>query len=538
MTVLGINGGVRAGYQDVSAVLLCDGRIVAAVEEERLNRVKHSPGQLPFLAVHEVLALGCIGIHDVDVIATHGSTWGEQYDRVLKEYFTYNFGHCPQTVRYHHHLCHAASAYYASGMDGAMVLTVDASGDGISLQKAIGCNGKLEVLEQIGRDNSLGILYAMMTQFCGFTRDTDEYKLMGLAPYGNPDAVDLSFLLACANGAYQVDGDFMKQYAPGQPQGSRQQAVFNQHLTEKLGKPRLPGSVMTQHQMDIAAATQRLLEDALCEVVRGMAEQTGLRTLCLAGGVALNCAANRRLLALDCIDDIFVQPASGDSGISLGAAYLASVDSGITPKPMTTAKLGRSFGSEEIEDYLKKLGVRYETVSEPWQVAADLILQNRVVGWMEGRAEFGPRALGSRSILASPFNAKMKDIINSRIKFREGFRPFCPSILETDLEKAFSSPKSTLPHMTVNVDVTSDSFPSVTHVDRTARVQTVSVEDEGNFPKLLESIRQSTGTGIVVNTSFNRNREPMVYSVMDAVPAFYGCGMDALLIGEFLLTKK
>lgn len=538
MTILGINGGVRAGYQDVSAVLLRDGRIVAAVEEERLNRVKHSPGQLPFLAVHEVLALGGIGIHDVDVIATHGSTWGEQYDRVLKEYFTYNFGHCPQTVRYHHHLCHAASAYYASGMDGAMVLTVDASGDGISLQKAIGRNGKLEVLEQIGRDNSLGILYAMMTQFCGFTRDTDEYKLMGLAPYGNPDSVDLSSLLEFRKGAYQVNGDFMKQYAPGQPQGSRQQAVFNQHLTAKLGTPRLPGSVMTQHHMDIAAATQRLLEDALCEVVRGMAEQTGLRTLCLAGGVALNCAANRRLLALDCIDDIFVQPASGDSGISLGAAYLASVDSGITPKPMTTAKLGRSFGSEEIEDYLKKLGVRYETVSEPWQVAADLILQNRVVGWMEGRAEFGPRALGSRSILASPFNAKMKDIINSRIKFREGFRPFCPSILETDLEKAFSSPKSTLPHMTVNVDVTSDSFPSVTHVDRTARVQTVSAQEEGNFPKLLESIKRSTGTGIVVNTSFNRNREPMVYSVMDAVPAFYGCGMDALLIGEFLLTKK
>jgi len=538
MTILGINGGVRAGYQDVSAVLLRDGEIIVAVEEERLNRVKHSPGQLPFLAVHEVLYLGGIGICDVDVIATHGSTWGETYDEVLREYFTYNFGYCPRITRYHHHLCHAASAYYASGMDGAMVLTVDASGDGISLQKAIGRAGKLEVLEQITRDNSLGILYAMMTQFCGFTRDTDEYKLMGLAPYGNAGAVDLSFLLEIGNGAYQVNGDYMKQYAPGQPQGSRQQAVFNQQLITKLGEPRLPGSVMGQRFMDIAAATQQLFEHALCEVVRGMAQQTGLRRLCLAGGVALNCAANRSILALDCIDDLFVQPASGDAGISLGAAYLASADAGIVPKPMTTAKLGRSFNSEEIENTLKKLGVRYERVNEPWQVAADLILQDEVVGWMEGKAEFGPRALGGRSILASPFNADMKDIINNRIKFREGFRPFCPSVLEEDFSRAFISPKKELPYMTVNVGVVSQHYPAVTHVDGTARVQTVTADEVGNFPSLLKAIKAATGTGMVVNTSFNRNREPMVYSVMDAVSAFYGCGMDAMLVGEFLLTKK
>lgn len=537
MIVLGINGGVRAGYQDVSAVLLRDGEVISAVEEERLNRVKHAPGQLPFLAVHEVLSLGGIGIRDVDVLATHGSTWGEVYDGVLKEYFTYSFGHCPHIERYHHHLCHAASTYYASGMDEAMVLTVDASGDGISMQKAIGRGGKLDVLDQIPRDNSLGILYAMMTQFCGFTRDTDEYKLMGLAPYGNPDAVDFSFLLEFGNGAYQVNGDFMKQYAAGQPQGSRQQAVFNQHLIRKLGDPRPVGDTLTQHHMDIAAATQRLLEEALCEVVRGMAQQTGLRRLCLAGGVALNCAANRRILALDSVDDLFVQPASGDAGISLGAAYLATVDAGIAPKPMTTAKLGRSYNSEEIEDSLKKLGVKYERVSEPWQMAADLILQDKVVGWMEGRAEFGPRALGGRSILASPFNADMKDIINSRIKFREGFRPFCPSVLQEDFNKAFSSPRTELPYMTVNVDVISNGYPAVTHVDRTARVQTVCSDEDGEFPKLLRSVKEETGIGMVVNTSFNRNREPMVYSVMDAVSAFYGCGMDVLFIGNHVLKK-
>lgn len=538
MTILGINGGVRAGYQDVSAVLLRDGSIVAAVEEERLNRVKHSAGQLPFLAVQEVLALGGIGIHDVDMIATHGSTWGEQYDEAVREYFTYNFGHCPKIARYHHHLCHAASTYYASGMDEAMVLTVDASGDGISLQKAVGRNGKLEVLEQIGRNNSLGILYSMMTQFCGFTRDTDEYKLMGLAPYGHPEAVDLSGLLEIGNGTFRINGAYMKQYAPGQPQGSRQQAVFNQKLISELGQPRIPGSPFTQHFKDIAAATQTMLEEALCEVVRGFAQQTGLRKLCLAGGVALNCAANRRLLALDCIDDIYVQPASGDAGISLGAAYLASAEAGIPPQPMTTAKLGREFSNGEIAETLQKLGVKYQEVSEPWQVAAELILQDKVVGWMEGRAEFGPRALGSRSILASPLKAQMKDIINARIKFREGFRPFCPSVLEEDFSKAFASPKNELPYMTVNVDVISDQYPAITHVDRTARVQTVSPAEKGHFPKLLQTLKDATGTGMVVNTSFNRNKEPMVYNVMDAVSAFYGCGMDALIIGDFVLTKK
>ncbi len=538
MIALGINGGVRAGYQDVSAVLLRDGSVVAAVEEERLSRVKHSAGQLPFLAVHEVLSLGGISIREVDVIATHGSTWGVQYEDVLKEYFMYNFGHCPRILRYHHHLCHAASAYYASGMDEAMIITVDASGDGISLQKAIGRGVHLDVKEQITRDNSLGLFYAMMTQFCGFNRDTDEYKLMGLAPYGNPESIDLSFLLEWGNGTYQVNADFMKQYAPGKPQGSRQQAVFNQNLLQRLGSPRVPGSIMDERFVNIAAATQRMLEEAICEVVQGMATQTGLRKLCVAGGVALNCAANRKLLALDCLDELYVQPAAGDAGISLGAAYLASAEAGIRPRPMTTVKLGREFSSSETEDSFNKLGIRHQKVSQPWSVVGDLILKGNVVGWMEGRAEFGPRALGSRSILASPFNPEMKTIINHRVKFREGFRPFCPSVLESDFNKAFRSSLSVLPFMTINVDVISDDYPSVTHVDRTARVQTVSAGDEGNFRKVLQSVKEVTGTGMVVNTSFNRNREPMVYSVMDAVSAFYGSGMDSLIVGDFLLRKN
>ena len=537
MIILGINGGVRAGYQDVSAVLLHEGKLIAAVEEERLSRVKHSPGQLPFLAVHEVLSLGNISIRDVDVIATHGSTWGNQYDEVLNSYFTNTFGFCPRTVRYHHHQCHAASAYYASGFEDAMILTIDASGDGISLQKAIGKNGSINVVEQISRDNSLGIFYAMMTQFCGFHRDTDEYKLMGLAPYGNANEIDLSFLIELSNGDFKTNSDYKINYAVGQPQGSRQQVVFNQNLVDKLGSPRIPNSEVTQFYKNVAASTQQLLEDVLCDVVKKFSAETGLKKLCLAGGVALNCAANQKLLQLDCLEEIYVQPAAGDAGISLGATYLASAEYDKVPEAMTTAKLGRTFSDDEIEGQLKMLGVKYEKVEEPYSVATDLILQDKIIGWVEGGAEFGPRALGSRSILASAFNPNMKDIINRKIKFREGFRPFCPSVLEEDFTKAFSSKQKTLPYMTVNVDVVSDNYPSITHVNKTARVQTVSKSEAENFAKLLQAIQQQKGIGIVINTSFNRNREPMVYNTIDAISAFYGSGMDAMLVGCFLVKK-
>ncbi len=538
MVILGINGGVRLGYQDVSAVLLRDGVVLAAVEEERLSRVKHSPGQLPQLAVQEVLSLGGISIHDVDIIATHGSTWGEQYDEVLQRYFTHTFGHCPRIVRYHHHNCHAASAYFASGFDEAMVLTVDASGDGISLQRSIGRGGSMSLVERIPRENSLGILYAMLTQFCGFTRDTDEYKLMGLAPYGNAKAVDLSFLLEKGKDRFRVNGDFMVQYAPGQPQGSRQQAVFNEKLIERLGRPRIPGTAMSDHYMNLAAAAQRLLEDALVEVVSEFAKETGLRKLCMAGGVALNCAANRKLLALDCIDELFIQPASGDAGISLGAAYLASAEFDRTPQPMTTAKLGRSYSESEVADTLGMLGLRYDEVLEHHLHASELLMRGQVVGWMEGRAEFGPRALGSRSIIASPEGADMKDRINRKVKFREGFRPFCPSVREEDFSKVFSSKMNVLPYMTVNVDVVADAYPAITHVDRTARVQTVAGNDTSGFRQVLDTMHDSMGMGMVVNTSFNRSREPMIYSPIDALSAFYGSGLDALFIGPFLLSKK
>ena len=536
MIILGINGGVRLGYQDVSAVLLRDGKILAAVEEERLNRIKHSPGQLPYRSILEVLSIAGLQMRDVDLVATHGSTWGVEYETVLKRYFKYTFNASPKIIRYHHHLCHAASAYYASGFDDAMVLTTDASGDGVSMQRAIGQGSELKVVEEVPRTNSLGILYSMLTQFCGFTRDSDEYKLMGLAPYGNPNRIDLSFLVDLSSKGFLVNPQYLFSTEPGQPQASRQQAIFNQSVIEKLGNPRIPGSELTQHHKDMAASTQQLLEEVLCKVVKEFYEDTGIRKVCLAGGVALNCAANKKILELDFIDDVFVQPAAGDAGISLGAAYLASVQFDKKPERQVGTKLGRNYTEAEVADQLSQLGIRFKVMEDPAHLAAEMINQNKVIGWFNGRAEFGPRALGSRSILASAIDPNMKEVINRKIKFREGFRPFCPSVITEDFNKAFSSPAQELPYMTVNVNVNSDHFPAITHVDGTARVQTVDDSDTA-FHQLLKSVGNQQELGMVVNTSFNRMGEPMVYSVRDAVSCFFGSGLDHLILGRNLVSK-
>jgi carbamoyltransferase len=537
MIILGINGGVRLGYQDVSAVLLRDGKILAAVEEERLSRIKHSPGQLPYRSIQEVLSIAGIEMRDVDVVATHGSTWGDGYEAMLKRYFKYTFNASPKVIRYHHHLCHAASAYYASGYEDAMVLTTDASGDSVSMQRAIGCGSELAVVEQVPRTNSLGILYSMMTQFCGFTRDSDEYKLMGLAPYGNPNRVDLSFLVDLSGKGFKVNQSYMFTAEPGQPQPSRQQAIFNPRLIDELGAPRIPESELSQLYKDMAASTQQLLEEVLCKVVREFHEETGIRKVCLAGGVALNCAANKKILELDFIDDIFVQPASSDAGISLGAAYLASTRFDRRPERQVGTKLGRNYSEAEVADELSQLGISFNVLEDSAEVAADLLNRDKVIGWFNGRAEFGPRALGSRSILGSATNPDMQELINRKIKFRESFRPFCPAVIKEDFKKAFSSPAEELPYMTVNVDVRSDQFPAITHVDGTARVQTVN-DSDASFHQLLNLVGERQGISMVVNTSFNRMGEPMVYSVRDAVSCFFGSGLDSLFIGSIFIEKK
>lgn len=540
MYVLGINGGVRLGYQDISAVLMKDGEVIAAVEEERLNRIKHSPGQLPEFAVKQVLQQAGITIHDVDFIASHGSTWGDKYEEVLQGYFTYNFGHCPAIRRVHHHNAHGASAFFASGFDEALVLTIDNSGDGVSTKISHGKGAELIPITEYTRPNSLGMFYSLITQFCGFRRDTDEYKLMGLSSYGDRKKYNFDWLLKYGNGTYSFDDQYLKYIEPGQSQPTRQEMVFSDKFIEKLGKKRLSHEPLTQYQKDLAASAQQQFENVLLDLVTHHHKQTGLRKLCLSGGAALNCVANQQLMNLDFIDELYVQPASSDAGISLGAAYLVSVLEGATPRKMQTAYLGNEYSNEEIKKVLDFSNITYKNTDNPAAYAAQKVSEDKVIGWFQGKMEFGPRALGNRSILANPANAAMKDIVNSKIKFREAYRPFCPSVLEEDSELYFTGKQPIAPYMTITYDVKESQgtkIPAVTHVDNTARIQTVNQKQNPLYYQLLLQMKQITGMGVVLNTSFNRNREPMVCSPLDAISCFYGSGLDCLVMGNFVMEK-
>jgi carbamoyltransferase len=537
--ILGINGGVRIGYRDASAVLLQDGQIIAAIEEERLNRTKGSPSQLPEMAIHQVLKMAGITMKEVAVVATHGSTWGDQYDAVLKNFLKTNFGYAPHVMRFHHHDCHAAGAFFASGFEDAAILTVDNSGDGISTQIAKGTSSGIQVLERWERPNSLGLFYGMLTQFCGFTRDSDEYKLMGLAPYGKAD-IDLHSVLSLHSEGYELNTDYLQPIVPGQPQPTVQQAIYSQKLEHLLGPRRLEHAPMTDHYLNIAASAQKQLEEALVMLVRKAIRLTGLRKICLSGGVALNCAANKVLMNLPEVEAIYVQPAGGDAGISQGAAYLAAKEKGIEPRSMPHTCWGTSFSNDDIRIALKNTGVRFAEVDDPAEKAAQLVASGKVIGWMQGRMEFGPRALGSRSILANPTTADIKALVNQKIKFRESFRPFCPSVLEEDAGLYFKGKQLIAPYMTINYDCTElaqEQIPGVVHVDQTARIQTVDAVSHPLYRQYLQQLKEHTGHGVSLNTSFNVNRQPIVHNPYEAIGTFYSCGLDALVMGDYLVEK-
>lgn len=539
MYILGINGGVRPGYQDISAVLMLGGKIITAIEEERLNRIKFSPGQLPEKAIEFVLQYAGITIKEVGLIASHGSTWGDEYASKLRGYFEFNFGYCPPIEFVHHHMAHAASTFYPSGFDKAMVITYDGSGDGVATQLAVGEGTSITVKERISRPHSLGIFYSMITQYCGFKRDSDEYKLMGLAPYGKPLTFDFSEILHTQNGNYSLDESFLKPIPTGQSQPTRQEMMFSDKLNALLGPHRIKGMPVNQHYMDVAAAAQLALENAIIDTVTAFHKQTGLRKLCIAGGVALNCLVNQKLMNLPFIDEFYVCPASSDAGVSLGAALYASVQNGFNIEPYDNVFWGPEYSNDAIRKILDATGTRYTEVA-PDIIAAKLVAQDKVVAWFQGRMEFGPRALGARSILANPCNPDMKDLLNHKIKFRESFRPFCPSVTEVESSVYFTGKQKVSPFMTITYDVDFDKallIPAVTHVNNTARIQTVNPKQNALYYNMIKNFAAITSHPVVVNTSFNTNNEPIVCSPFDALANFHKSGIDALVIGDFLVEK-
>jgi len=541
MKILGISGGFRQGYQDVSAALVIDGKVIAAAEEERFNRIKFSPGKLPILAVKNILEFAQLEMKDIDVLAFHGSTWGDDIYEKIREFYQGNFGYCPFIERHHHHDCHAASSYFASGFDVSLIITADNSGDGISLQIAIGKNGSFEVVDRFSRPNSFGLFYQMITQICGFTKDSDEYKVMGLSSWGDRKKYEFSDVLFFENGTIQLNQKFIKVPKPGEPSLHKDELAYTSLFEEKIKvKRRTNQSIITDEYKNLAASAQQRLEDVFCEMALFYLKKFKLNKICLAGGVALNCVLNQRLLNLTEVDDLFVQPSSSDAGISLGAAWISTQNRGVAPIKTQNTYLGLEYSSLSIENLLVNCGISYTKTENPAKEAALLIAEGKVIGWFQGRSEFGPRALGNRSILASPSIKGMQLFVNQKIKFRESFRPFAPSILEQDLAIYFEGKSTVSPYMTVTYNATDfakESIPEVIHVDNTSRIQTVNKNDNALYFELLSELKRLTGHGVVMNTSFNLSHEPIVETPRDAIASFFASGLDVLFLGEFKIEK-
>jgi carbamoyltransferase len=542
MYILGINGGFRQGYQDVSACIIKNGEIIAAIEEERLNRIKFSPGKLPESSIREVLKIAKIEFSEIHEIAFHGESWDNEIQPRLENYFINHFGSCPAVIRYHHHDCHAASSYYASTFDKAIVITFDNSGDGISVQVMLGENGNLNLISRFERPNSLGLFYQIFTQICGFQKDNEEYKLMGLASYGDRTKYNFDWLIDFNNGELKLNQDYIQKLVPGASSLHKDEMVYNEILIQKIGiKKRLSTQSFEKEYKDLAASVQYHLEKIVLKMIDYYAIKLDCSVFCFAGGVALNCVMNNQILNNSKVSNFYVQPASSDAGISIGAAWISSKKHGIPPVPARNTYLGNKYSNFEIEEYLKEIKIPFRYINNPEIEAANLIAKGLVIGWFQDRMEFGPRALGNRSILANPTIKGMNNEVNRKIKFRESFRPLCPSILEEDVSLYFNGKSLISPYMTVVYEINSNDvinlIPAVIHVDKTARIQTVNISENYLFYSLLIELKRLTGHGVVLNTSFNLANEPIVCTPKDAVATFYSSGMDALIIGNYLLKK-
>ncbi|MEM9533509.1 MAG: carbamoyltransferase [Pseudomonadota bacterium] len=585
--------GVSAFYHDSAAALVVAGRIAAAAQEERFTRLKHD-ARFPEHAITYCLEAGGLALDQLDAVVFFEKPF-LKFERLLETYVEFaprGFSQfrraIPLWVREklfqkssllkslnglgrgelarsrlwfsEHHLSHAASAFYPSPFDEAAVLTMDGVGEWATTTCALGQGESLQVLREIHFPHSLGLLYSAFTYYCGFRVNSGEYTLLGRAPFGKPrfaDRIRSELIDIKPDGSFALAMKYF-DYCTGL---TMTRGAFHD-LFE--GLPRDPESPIERRHMDLAASIQAVTEDVVLALARDLREQSGQSRLCLAGGVALNCVANGKLRAAGIYDEIYVQPAAGDAGGSLGAALQASYSLGgvkrrvAKPDGMSAAALGPEFDDAAIEAALREAGAVYEQVDEPSLLAstAQALAAGEAVGWFQGRMEFGPRALGRRSILADPRDATTQRNLNLKIKFRESFRPFAPAVMADRVGEWFSADQPS-PYMLMvdqvhpaqrrKVDGAADglaqlsqersTIPAVTHVDGSARVQTVAREDNRLFYELLAAFDEQTGCPVLVNTSFNIRGEPIVCTPQDAWRCFMGTDLDRLVIGRFVLQK-
>jgi len=589
--------GISAFYHDSAAALIVDGKIIAAAQEERFSRKKHD-SSYPFNAVEFVLKRANLSLNKVDYIVFYEKPF-LKFERLLETYLAFaprgfksfsmampiwlreklfqkkvlfnelknhnkNFNDINKIYFSEHHYSHAASAFYPSPFKSAVILTLDGVGEWATTTLAKGDEQNLEILKEIHFPHSIGLLYSAFTYYTGFKVNSGEYKVMGLAPYGEPKFKNLildKLIDLKEDGTFRLNMEYF-DYATGLK-------MINNKFSKLFGQPaRNPDKdLLTQFHMDIASSIQTVTEEVILRLTKSISKEYGSKNLCMSGGVALNCVANGKILKEKIFENIWIQPAAGDAGGALGAALalwykeLKNKRSESPKDEMQGSYLGPSFDDFEIENDLKRLEAKYTKFSENdiLKIAAEELSKEKTIGWFQGRMEFGPRALGARSIIADPRSNKMQKNLNLKVKFRESFRPFAPSIIREDVSKWFEldcdSPymllvanvnKSIRKEMTSEekklfgidkLNIKRSDIPAVTHVDYSARIQTVHKNTNPRYYKLLQSFKKITGCPVLVNTSFNIRGEPIVCSVEDAYRCFMGTNLDILICGNFILYK-
>jgi carbamoyltransferase len=554
-------GVICYGRHESAAVVVESGRVVAAAEEERFSRRKFDP-DFPACSIDFCLRQAGIRARDLSAVgygfdprrrllakaayaarrfptsaALINSGWRlsrkmNGIERDLAEHIGYR----GQVFRFNHHLCHAASTFFASPFDSAAILTLDGAGDWESAWWGKGTGTRIEGIEHIDWPQSLGHVYSAFTEYLGFEPFADEYKVMGLAAYGEPRYLDAMREIFRETGrGYHIDLSYFNFQSARPPRYSRK-------LVKLFGAPlRETDGDVPQYYRDVAASAQRQLERVVSHLARRLVAATGERRLCLAGGVAMNSLANGRLLDEGIVDELYVPPCASDAGVALGAAYLAhlKVTGTLERAELKTAALGPAYDDAAILEAIRTHDLNVRQVGDPTGEAARLISEGKIVGWFQGRMEFGQRALGSRSILADPRRTEMKEIVNARIKFREPFRPFAPSVLAERAHEYFERADGNY-FMTRVCAVRADKreiIPAVTHVDGTARVQAVERETLPLYWKLIKTFGDLTGVPVVLNTSFNVRGQPIVNTPTEAVETFLATTLDALCCGNYLVTR-
>jgi carbamoyltransferase len=587
--------GISAFYHDSAAALVEDGLVVAAAQEERFTRKKHD-ASFPKNAVGYCLEAAGTKLSDIDHIAFYDKPF-LKFERLLETYIAMaprGFSSFKMAIPLwlkeklfqksllrkqlkefdeqvgsdkllftEHHLSHAASAFFPSPFEKAVVLTMDGVGEWATTSAAIGEGNRLEIFQEIHFPHSLGLLYSALTYYTGFKVNSGEYKVMGLAPYGEPKYAKLildHLVDLKPDGSFRLDMSYF-DYCTGL-------TMTNERFAKLFGAPvRTPDKLLTPFHMDVAASIQAVLDEVVLRLTRSLAQKTGARNLCLAGGVALNCVANGKVLRDGKFDNVWIQPAAGDAGGAVGAALAAYHQFKGNPRKVATtdgmsgAFLGPQFSQSEIERRLSEAGARFEVLSEDAMVetAAKALADQLAIGWFQGRMEFGPRSLGARSILGDPRSPTMQKNLNLKVKYRESFRPFAPAVLREDVADWFEL-NSDSPYMLIVADVLKDKrramsaeeqalfgidklnvsrseIPAVTHIDYSARIQTVSRDTNPKFHRLLAEFKRLTGCPVLVNTSFNVRGEPIVCTPEDAFRCFMGNELDLLVVGNCVLRK-